>query len=1239
MWQQVLDLGKALLARPTVDAWQEIITTTAIDLVGGEAELWLSDALEHVPGIAAFSFPPAPALPLMRRAVQARHILFDAGEDGEATSAVAIPFLAQDVVLGVLEITWAEEVLLTDDQLALLDGLATQSALALEAARQLAMERWRDEQLALVRTVSAQVADVLDLDELARRVTELILQTFDYYHVTLFTLEPGRELLLYRASAGHASLEFDRPPSSASVRLGQGIVGHVAETGEEIVAGDVSREPRYRYVDGLPETKSEAALPLRVEDRVLGVLDVQSDRPERFAETDVLVLRALANQIAIAVEDARIYSDLQRRADQLAAIAKVSRTVVSILDLDELFDEVVTLIRERFDYPSVHLFTVDPVRQRLIYRAGDGVSGDDDERRYDLDAPHGIVPWVARHGETALINDIHSDPRCRPTTDIRAQLAAPLSFGGEVLGVLNVQSDHPEAFGVEDRFLFEALADSVAIAIRNANLYRSERWRRQVAESLQDVAGLLSADVGLQQVLDAILIELERNLPCEASAIWLLRDGNLCLVASHDYENVVCIGDFEMDADPWLYQALHAERPIIRTSSSPREPLGADMGFPPDYSAIAAPLRVRDQPLGVLTLAHHASGRYGGESRAMTAAFASYAAVAIENTRLYQDAQEMARISTVMLQVAEVTRSLTTLDQVLETVVHLVPLLAEVNRCAIFLWDEASELFRPSAAYGLTPDQQDIFERWHVGLGDFPAFDDLVINQEPVFIYDVGTDSRLSDSDAWVLGFDTLLMLPMIAQDDVLGAMLLDYPGDWLDLDAAEMLDDERLTIIQGITLQAATAIENTSLREAQREEAYVSAALLQVAQAVASSNDLDDILSTITRLTPMLIGVDSCVIFLWDEIASAFRPAQSYGLPSDVEADLLSHHYAPGDIPLLDAARERDEVVILEEDADLNGTAFERYLKTVEGSLMVVPLSVKGDVLGVMLLEEALPSRRFSDRLLEIVNGIAQQTALAVQNDRFQQERAERQRLERELQLAREIQRTFMPDELPQLPDWELAVIWRAARQVAGDFYDVFELSDKYLGLVVADVADKGMPAALFMALTRTLMRAAALEERSPAAALERVNHLLTPDAKHGMFVTAIYGVLSLETGELAYANAGHHPPLLLRSGWEDVQQFEKGGMALGVLADIEFEQEVITLGPGDTVVLYTDGVTEAFSPAGEIYGPRRLRESIRAAADSSAQTMLDRMTSAVLDFYGDAPPSDDLTVMVLRRQGGLAG
>lgn len=1070
-WRQFINLGAQLAILPTAAAQREFIIETAARLVRGQADLWLIEPFHHLPGFEESTlFPVEPPSDLLRR------VLDSGGVEKDSTPAIAVPLRTHDTILGALEVKRPGRLPFSDAEIELLDGLTTQSAIALQSTHQVEVERWRVKQLSLVRTVSAQVANVLDLDV--------------------------------------------------------------------------------------------------------------------------------------------------------------------------LLNEVVTLIHEQFSYPFVHLFTVDPAHRQIVYRAGSPLpspKGEPERERlaYGLDDPEGITPWVARYGETVLANDVSHDPRYRPSrlppANTQAELAVPLVFGGQVLGVLDVQSDRRNAFGDDDRFLFEALADNVAIAIRNANLYRSEQWRRQVADSMREVAGLLSAGVALDHVLDAILTELERTLPCDAAAIWLLQGDDLCMAAVRGYEAEVCIGDFSPIAGPWLNQVLHADQPTIRTPQSPPEPLGTTLEFPPDYSTIAAPLHIGDRRLGLLTLAHRTPGRYGAESRAMTAAFASYAAVAIENTRLYQAAQEQAYVSTVLLQVAEATQSLTTLDQVLETIVRLTPMLVGVDQCAILLWNEPTAAFVPSAAYGLNPTQQAAFDRWRIAPGDVPAFDHLYLSKTPAVIHDTVSDPRLAGAGISVLGFKSLLLLPLLAHSAILGAMLIDYRGQQSGFSPPWEPTDERLAIIRGIAYQAASAVENAQLLEAQQEEAYVSAALLQVAQAIVSFSDLDEVLRTIVRITPILVGVERCIIFLWDDERSIFWPAQTYGILRDIETSLLARRYAPGDFPLLDAVRERNSPIAHSGEDGLTPLDFMAdFTDRPQGetcALLAVPLSVKGDVLGVMLVEETDIPRGPSERRQEIITGIAHQAALAVQNDLLQQEMAERERLERELQLAREIQQTFIPSQLPHLPGWELAVIWRAARQVAGDFYDFFELPGGRLGLVIADVADKGMPAALFMALTRALVRAAALEEMSPAAALARVNDLLVPDAQHGMFVTAVYAVLSLETGELTYANAGHNPPLLLRHHPRELERFGTGGIALGVLEGVRLEERVVSLKPGDHLILYTDGVTEAFSPQNDIYGEERLRSTIQTADSGSAQAMLNDIDGSVLTFVGDLPPSDDLTLLVLCR------
>ncbi|MGQ9816252.1 MAG: PP2C family protein-serine/threonine phosphatase, partial [Candidatus Roseilinea sp.] len=278
-------------------------------------------------------------------------------------------------------------------------------------------------------------------------------------------------------------------------------------------------------------------------------------------------------------------------------------------------------------------------------------------------------------------------------------------------------------------------------------------------------------------------------------------------------------------------------------------------------------------------------------------------------------------------------------------------------------------------------------------------------------------------------------------------------------------------------------------------------------------------------------------------------------------------------------------------------------------------------------------PERLPAGRALNILTGIAQQTALAIDNARLYRESLERQRLEQELALAREIQTSFLPREAPSVPGWGLAADWQAARQVGGDFYDFVPLQDGRYGLVIADVADKGVPAALFMALSRTLMRAVAFTGRTPSEALRRVNQFILSDARSDLFVTVFYAVWDPVTGEVTYANAGHNPPLLVRADGQ-LELLSGRGIALGVVEDIRIEERSILMAPGNVLLLYTDGVTDALNEQDDAFGLDRLGQTLKAVRHLPAQDIVKAIMSAVEQFACCEGAFDDQTILLLKRE-----
>ncbi len=289
------------------------------------------------------------------------------------------------------------------------------------------------------------------------------------------------------------------------------------------------------------------------------------------------------------------------------------------------------------------------------------------------------------------------------------------------------------------------------------------------------------------------------------------------------------------DVRTWLDRMLASRKPVIRQEGEPVDPLGATLEMPANYSSITAPLYIADQPLGAITLVHRSSGRYGNESQAMTSTFASYAAMAIRNAKLFGDAQNQAWISTVLLQIAEASQAVESLEDLLATTVRITPLLVGVEMCAIFLWEETRQSFIFKDQYNLELPEgtSPIFDRNRA-----PALNQLAATRAITFLEDLHKDLGIP-VEIKCLKTKTMILLPLQVRDSLLGALLVVHENQ-SSADAILSYSQQTLSILQGITRQTSLALENQLLLEARQEEGYITAVLLQVSQAVANQNELD---------------------------------------------------------------------------------------------------------------------------------------------------------------------------------------------------------------------------------------------------------------------------------------------------------------------------------------------------------------------------------------------------------------
>jgi serine phosphatase RsbU (regulator of sigma subunit)/DNA-binding NarL/FixJ family response regulator len=304
--------------------------------------------------------------------------------------------------------------------------------------------------------------------------------------------------------------------------------------------------------------------------------------------------------------------------------------------------------------------------------------------------------------------------------------------------------------------------------------------------------------------------------------------------------------------------------------------------------------------------------------------------------------------------------------------------------------------------------------------------------------------------------------------------------------------------------------------------------------------------------------------------------------------------------------------------------------------SLVIAPIvdvESRDPIGGIYILQHQDPEAVAN--LVPAVQSLAAQISSALHSAEVYAQTLVQERVTRELALAAQMQTSLLPKTLPDVPGWQLAARLDPARETSGDFYDFIPFPDGRLGILVADAADKGMGAALYMTLSRTLIRTYAAEyDTRPDLVLSATNRRILMDTRAELFVTVFYAILDPVAGRLAYCNAGHNPPFLLNTQNKGpVQALSRTGLPLGVFEDTAWTQDVVEIAPGDVLLLYTDGITEAQDRQGAFFSEKRLLEVAQANLGRSAQDIQDALITQVREFSGDAPQSDDITLMVVVR------
>ncbi len=839
----------------------------------------------------------------------------------------------------------------------------------------------------------------------------------------------------------------------------------------------------------------------------------------------------------------------------------------------------------------------------------------------------GAYEWLQAHRRPLVVPNLERSPMepLRLEGAVRSAVYIPLVAGDRFLGAFSLQS--PKRLTMRGRLQtsLAVCAEQVALGLESARLYRREQERAAQLLLISEVSRKVAAILDLDTLFaDTVRLVQETLGYYHVSIFSIDREAGVIELQASSSPQIQRRG---LRVTWGVGLIGHAALGEVILANDVRE----DPRFLPDAALdrtaaeLSLPLIVEDRVLGVLDLQSDQCYSFGEDEISTLRILADQIAIAIEDSQIYRAQQEQSWVSTALLQVAEALAREATLDDISLTVPRLTRLLLGVERCVILAYLAEAHAYQPLPDVVPTGESS---RAPYYPAEEIPLLRRLELGRTAMAAsaQDLGPLAPLLEAQPTELG--RVFAYPLAPRGRLLGVLLV-------QVEEQQEWQPPQQTVLEGIANQTAMAMDSAALLAAQQEEAWVSTALLQVATVVAgSSYDLRETTTTVVRLAPMLVGLTWCAILVRDPEGERYYGMASYGLSPDLQDQATQPSYSLGELPWLAKLQEEiQEVTRLSPGAACAALGL-RPRRSQGDEILALPLRAQQRELGLLLVGIPREIGAVSGRRLALLSGIATQTSLAIAAARLYEQSVRQERLEHEMRLAREIQASFLPEASPQIPGWRIAVDWRAASGVGGDYYDLMQAQPNELTLCIADVSDKGVAAALYMALSRTVLRAAALDAHSPVEILQRANRVLLEDSRSGMFVSLVYGHLDLHSGRLRYVRAGHTPLLLVRAADRSVIALEPNGVVLGVIPDPELEEAVVELAPGDALVLYTDGVTEAWNEREEEFGLERLQAVIQQSEELTPEALIASINEAVQQFVGSLPQADDYTLLVIQRE-----
>ncbi|MBN1453051.1 MAG: GAF domain-containing protein [Anaerolineales bacterium] len=812
-------------------------------------------------------------------------------------------------------------------------------------------------ELSILHNVALAASSSKSVDELVQRVTDTISDTLHPDNCGVGLLSEHGNMLVPHASYWGASGDKSRRRMLTS----RGVTSKVASTGIPIRLGDVSQEPA--YVETMHGVQSELCVPIKIQDRVIGVINIESKKPDAFSETDERLLNTIAGSTAAAIEQLRLFETSQRRLQELAILNAVSFASTNAASVDELIEKVTQIIGESL-YPDnfgVLLLNEgdDTLYPHPSYR---GIT--DGKHPMSVPLGHGVSGQVAATGEPLRIaNTRNFKSYIEVTSQVRSELCVPIAQGERILGVINAESLKIDAFTNDDERLLATIASTLATAIEKLRLLEAEQKRRQEAETLLGATNTLTRSLHLDTLLNSILETLSRIVPYDSASIAMQQGEELIIVAGRGFPpGYEVIGRKLGYSEKWL---------LLRATHQPF--IVPDVQLEPSFEQwegseyiqgwMGIPMVIHDKLIGFINLDSRKPNTFTEDDAIIAQTFANSAAVAVENARLFE-AERQSRENAEALR--EATAALTTsleLEALYETILDSLKKLLPFDSASIEILDQGySEIV---AGRGLRENQICIGQQYPYNAA---IWEDFELHRWPIIIPDVREDKRFVklEGTEYIRGW---MGVPMFAQDRLVGFLNLDSSIE-------NFFTDSHASLAQIFGNQAAIAIENARLFEAEQRRHRESETLRQAALAINTSLELESVLETLLLVMKQVIPYDSASVLLQE--GDELRLAATQGF---LTSELLVDLKFPAHDKLYEEIKKNKQPLILE-DAQKD-ERFKKWGAAQETrGWMGIPLVERGNVIGCITIDNYQPNA-YNTNSVTLALTFAHQASTAIRNAR----------------------------------------------------------------------------------------------------------------------------------------------------------------------------------------------------------------------------------------------------------------